>query len=385
MAAVVLAAPVLLLGTDAPAAPSATPANPVVSPASSTAGYWEVASDGGTFAFNAPFEGSMGGTPLNRPIVGMAADPATGGYWEVASDGGIFAFNAPFEGSMGGTPLNRSIVGMALSPVVARTILVQGKPTSATVAHGAGYIGQLSVTNGTGTVKFTEATSEASTDVAVTTGGVIRAPASLVPGTYTVSGTDTDADGNAGTWTFTLTVTAVKITQAAPLTGTVTTAGSAAFTAQLAVTGNTGAVTYTETASADSADVLVSASGAVTTKGTLAAGTYTVSGKTTDAYGDTGIWVFYLTVYAVPTLTSITPPSGPTTGGNIVTLRGTGFVHGADSVTFGTVRIPPTTVTTVGTTLLIRVPAHAGAGSVAVTVTNPGGTSGSVTYTYYTT
>ncbi len=41
---------------------------------------------------------------LNRPVVGMATDTATGGYWLVASDGGIFAYDAPFRGSMGGKP-----------------------------------------------------------------------------------------------------------------------------------------------------------------------------------------------------------------------------------------------------------------------------------------
>jgi len=77
-------------------------------------GYWEVASDGGIFTFgSASFHGSMGGKPLNAPIVGMATDSATGGYWEVASDGGIFSFDAPFYGSMGGKPLNKPIVGMA--------------------------------------------------------------------------------------------------------------------------------------------------------------------------------------------------------------------------------------------------------------------------------
>ncbi len=76
-------------------------------------GYWEVASDGGLFAFHAPFYGSMGGKTLNKPVVGMAADPSTGGYWEVASDGGLFAFHAPFYGSMGGKMLNKPIVGMA--------------------------------------------------------------------------------------------------------------------------------------------------------------------------------------------------------------------------------------------------------------------------------
>ena len=77
-------------------------------------GYWEVASDGGIFAFgDASFYGSMGGHPLNQPIVGMAATPNGGGYWEVASDGGIFAFgNAQFYGSMGGKPLNQPVVGI---------------------------------------------------------------------------------------------------------------------------------------------------------------------------------------------------------------------------------------------------------------------------------
>ena len=74
-----------------------------------------MASDGGVFTYGpgAFFFGSMGGKPLNQPVVGIAVDPATGGYWEVAKDGGVFAFHAPFLGSMGGKPLNKPIVGIA--------------------------------------------------------------------------------------------------------------------------------------------------------------------------------------------------------------------------------------------------------------------------------
>ncbi len=86
-----------------------------MAPSADEKGYWLVASDGGIFNFgDSRFFGSQGGQPLNAPIVGMAATPDGGGYWLVASDGGIFSFgDAGFHGSMGGKPLNAPIVGMA--------------------------------------------------------------------------------------------------------------------------------------------------------------------------------------------------------------------------------------------------------------------------------
>jgi hypothetical protein len=91
-------------------------------------GYWLVGSDGGIFSFgDAKFFGSMGGQPLNKPIVGIAStagsvNPSSGsivgdGYWLVASDGGVFNFgNAGFMGSMGGQPLNKPIVSIIPGP-----------------------------------------------------------------------------------------------------------------------------------------------------------------------------------------------------------------------------------------------------------------------------
>ena len=78
-------------------------------------GYWMTAADGGIFAFgDALFEGSMGAKPLNRPIVGMAASPDGGGYWLAAADGGVFNFgDAPFEGSDAATPQQAPAVGIA--------------------------------------------------------------------------------------------------------------------------------------------------------------------------------------------------------------------------------------------------------------------------------
>jgi hypothetical protein len=81
-------------------------------------GYYLVAADGGVFAFgSAQFYGSTGSIVLNKPIVGMAVTPDGGGYWLVASDGGIFSFgDAQFYGSTGNIRLNKPIVGMASTP-----------------------------------------------------------------------------------------------------------------------------------------------------------------------------------------------------------------------------------------------------------------------------
>jgi predicted secreted protein len=442
-----------------------------------TGGYWEVASDGGIFSFGlAPFQGSMGAKPLDKPIVGMAADPATGGYWEVASDGGIFSFDAPFQGSMGSTPLNKPVVGMAASAITAPTApagatssasgssnsyagtatatndsttasatgigaltvaeyasdpagaptftsageyfdvalssgnsfssttvndcnlnggnalqwwypaansgagaweavtpaptytvgppacalvtlnstssptlaqltgtvfavqagaLIQGSVTSATRANGAGYSGELFVTSGTGNVTYTETASSASTEVVVSSSGAITAAATLVPGTYSVSGTDVDQGSDNGTWAFALTVTALVLAQSSPNAATVT--NNVGYSGQLAVSNGLGTVSYTETVSAASTQVVVGSTGVITAAATLPPGTYAVSGGISDTRGDAGTWTFTLTINSilitqtssgtgtVTTTASAAYTSNLTTSGNIGTVT---FVTG---------------------------------------------------------
>ncbi|HZQ27786.1 MAG TPA: SdrD B-like domain-containing protein, partial [Acidimicrobiales bacterium] len=75
-------------------------------------GYWLAASDGGVFAFgDAAYFGSLGGIKLNAPVVGIQVTPSGKGYWLVAADGGVFTFgDAPFFGSLGGIKLNAPVV-----------------------------------------------------------------------------------------------------------------------------------------------------------------------------------------------------------------------------------------------------------------------------------
>ncbi|MFE9993952.1 IPT/TIG domain-containing protein, partial [Streptomyces avermitilis] len=81
----------------------------------------------------------------------------------------------------------------------------------------------------------------------------------------------------------------------------------------------------------------------------------------------------------VPTLTSLSPTSGPAAGGTVVTLTGTGFT-GVTAVTFGGTPATSFTVNS-NTQITATAPAHV-AGTAAVTVTGPGGTSNSLPFTY---
>jgi hypothetical protein len=75
---------------------------------------------------------------------------------------------------------------------------------------------------------------------------------------------------------------------------------------------------------------------------------------------------------APPTLVSVTPDLGPTNGGTLVTILGTGFENGA-TVSFGA--LPAAAVAVLNTTNLSAVTPPSGAGAVDVTVMNADGQS----------
>ncbi|RBQ05529.1 MBG domain-containing protein, partial [Pedobacter miscanthi] len=77
------------------------------------------------------------------------------------------------------------------------------------------------------------------------------------------------------------------------------------------------------------------------------------------------------TYIAAPTVTSLSPTSGPTSGGTSVTITGTNFI-GANAVTFGATAA---TGFTVNSATQITATAPAGTGTVDVRITTPGGTS----------
>ncbi|MBB4893722.1 hypothetical protein FHS39_002753 [Streptomyces olivoverticillatus] len=108
---------------------------------------------------------------------------------------------------------------------------------------------------------------------------------------------------------------------------------------------------------------------------TAPAGTGSVALTVTSPLG-TSNGVTY--TYSVgPVITGLSPASGSTSGGNTVTISGSGFT-GASSVHFGTASASFTVVSDTQ----ITATAPGGTGSVPVTVTTSVATSSNVTYTY---
>ena len=75
---------------------------------------------------------------------------------------------------------------------------------------------------------------------------------------------------------------------------------------------------------------------------------------------------------ALPTVTGVSPSSGPTAGGTSVTVSGTNLT-GATAVDFGTGHPAPRSAAVTATSLTVTSPG--GTGTVDVTVTTPNGTS----------
>ena len=112
-----------------------------------------------------------------------------------------------------------------------------------------------------------------------------------------------------------------------------------------------------------------------------AAATGAVSVIVTTPNGSNNANTLYSYVIPAPTVTSVTPSTGPPAGGNTVTIAGAGFT-GATSVTFGGVAATSFTVVN-DTTITATVPASATRGAVSVVVTAPGGSNAANSlYTY---
>ncbi len=269
-------------------------------------------------------------SPPARWYASMAYDPATpdlvlfGGSGASSDLSDIWTFNGTTwtELSPATSPPARDSAFMDYDPVTGKVVLFGGSAASSDLSDTWTF-------NGTTWTQLSPPASPLARD----SGSMAY---DLAAGKMVLFGGEANSVDLSDTWTF-VQVT-VSLVQASP-TSAMVTYGAGYSGHSLAVTNSTGIVSYTEAASSDSADVVVSSTGAISAATALVLGTYTVSGSETDTNGDTGTWVFSLTVGQASqaiTFTS-TPPSDAVVGATY-TVTATGGASG-NVITFSTTSV----------------------------------------------
>ena len=338
-----------LLGAGgAPTAPTVSAVSPNSGPA---AGGTAVTITGTNFAAGATV--SFGSAAANVVVVSSTSITAT----TPAGVGGAATVTVTVNGQSG---------------ILANGFTYVAPPTVSGVSPNSGpTTGGTGVTI-TGTNFAADATatfgSAAATNVVVVSSTQITAttPAGSA-GAVTVTVT---ASGQSGSLTngFTYAVPPT-VTSVLPTTGPTTGGTAVTITGTNFASGAT--VTFGSTAATNVVVVSSTSITATTPAGTAGAVMVTV----TNSSGQSGTLATGFTFVAPPTVSSVSPNNGPTSGGTAVTITGTNFVSGA-TVTFGSAAA--TNVVVVNSTQITATTPAGAAGAVTVTVTNVGSQSGSL-------
>jgi len=229
--------------------------------------------------------------------------------------------------------------------------------TSVTI-NGTNLTGATSVTFG----------ANAATDVTVVSATQITAKSPAGSGVADVRvvtpyGTSPTSSADQFTYILPPAVTNLSPNRFPSAGGTTVTITGTAFTDATAVMfGSTAATSFTLNSANSITAVTPSGSGTGSVLVTTPIGTSASGGPSSYTYAD------------APTVSSISPAAGPTTGGASVVITGTGFVtRGGTTVKFGTVSA--TSVTFNSATQVTAVAPAGSAGAVDVTATTAGGTS----------
>jgi hypothetical protein len=189
----------------------------------------------------------------------------------------------------------------------------------------------------------------------------------------TPQGTSSTSSSDEYTYTAPPTVTGVSPNDGPTSGGTSVTITGTSFTTASAVTfGSTPATSFTV-----NSDTQITATSPAESAGTVHITVTNPGGTSATSPSD------QFTYVSQPTVTGVSPNGGPIAGGTSVTITGTSFTT-ASAVTFGST--PATSFTVNSDTQITATSPAESAGTVHITVTNPGGTSttsSSDQYTYY--
>ncbi|MGK5056656.1 IPT/TIG domain-containing protein [Janthinobacterium sp. LB2P49] len=319
-----------------------------------------------------------GCTPFG--FTGMPVPPSHGSIPNVAGNGtGIVVYTNNSDGATSDTfTLSDDLAGDIVFVV---TILPPTSPITVTPASlpapviGVSYNQTISSTGGIAPYAYTLSS--------LLPAGMSLSSAGLISGTPTATGvfvfgaqitdsTTPTALTTTKNYSFTVAAPVLAITPASPAAGAV----SQAYSQQFSTSGGTSGYTYVVESGTLPTGLSLSASGLLsgTPTGT---GTFNFVLKSTDSTGGGGPYAktisISLTINAlpIPTVSSISPTTGPTTGGTSVIITGTNLT-GATAVRFGATNA---TGFTVNSATQITATAPAGTGTIDVRVTTSGGTS----------
>ncbi len=261
-------------------------------------------------------------------------------------------------------------------------IMPNPKPTVTSISPASGTTkGGIGVTI-TGTGFLAGATvslgGTAATGVTVVSGNTITATtAAASAGAVNVVVTNTDSQSGTLTQGFTYITPNPKpsVTAISPNSGSINGGTAVSITG----TGFLAGATVRLGGTAATGVTVVSSTSITATTAASAAGAADVVVTNTDSQNGTLTQGF--TYVAPPTVTAVSPSSGPPSGGTSLHITGTGFLAGA-TVSFGGTAATNVTIAS-ATSITATSPAHA-VGAVNVVVTNVGPQSGTLTngYTY---
>ncbi|MDX3224701.1 beta strand repeat-containing protein [Streptomyces sp. ME19-01-6] len=241
--------------------------------------------------------------------------------------------------------------------------------TSLNPASGPAGGGNSVVITGTGFTGTTQVLFGTTAATAFTVNSATQITATAPAGSGSVQVKVTTPGGSSNTLTYTYS-TAPAISSLNPASGPQ--AG-----------GNTVVITGTNLATTTSVHFGATAVGFTVLSNTQVSavappGTVTVNVNVTTPGGTSNNLIY--TYSAIPTVTTVNPGQGPTSGGNSVVITGTGFT-GTTQVLFGTT---PATVFTINSATQITATAPPGApGASPVNVVTPGGTSSPGAFYFY--
>jgi hypothetical protein len=313
---------------------------------------------------------SFGGVPASGFTVNSATSITATSPPEAA--GTIDVTVSTFSGSSATSSADRFTYTAAPTPAVTAVSPNTGSTaggTSVTIT-GTNFTGAQAVSFGGVGASFTV---NSDTSITATAPAEAAGTVDVTVTTFTGMSASTSADHFTYTAAPAPTVTAVSPSSGSTGGGTVVTITGTGFTGATGV--SFGSVPATGVSV--NSDASVTATAPAQAAGTVDVTVTTYAGTSSPSSADH----YTYTAAPAPAVTTVTPSSGSTLGGTLVTVLGSNFT-GASAVTFGSTPAASFNVQSDGA-LTATAPAHA-AGTVDITVTTPTGTSGTSSADHYT-